>query len=124
MMGFTAYTILRTFSSNVIPQFIDRVYDLAREFASMIAQASGLELARQPESNIVCFRYTCEILSLEENNKLNVSIREELVKSGRYYIVQATIDKKVWLRVSLMNPFTSARDLESLLADVLHLAES
>ena len=70
------------------------VYDLAREFAQMIDAKDGFELALEPDANIVCFRLFNPQLSLDENNRINVAVRQAVLEEGEFYIVQ-TISNKI-----------------------------
>jgi L-2,4-diaminobutyrate decarboxylase len=45
-------------------------------------------------------------------------IRKEIIKSGEFYIVQASLDDKIYLRTSLMNALTDDNDLDRLIMAV------
>ncbi|MBL7727792.1 MAG: hypothetical protein JNM68_08905, partial [Dinghuibacter sp.] len=47
-----------------------------------------------------------------------------LLANGNYFIVQTTLKGKIYLRVSLMNPFTSPADMEGLLAEAEQIANN
>ncbi|WP_395852562.1 hypothetical protein [Cystobacter fuscus] len=49
-----------------------------------------------------------------ELDALQVRLRESLVRSGDFYLVQTTLGGKVWLRTTLINPLTTDADLEAL----------
>ncbi|TAE49088.1 MAG: pyridoxal-dependent decarboxylase [Bacteroidetes bacterium] len=115
MFGLKFYLLLRTFGTDLIREFVDTVYDLAKTFAAQIGAHPGFELAVQPDCNIVCFRYCPPGMDAEALNELNQHIRNELLREGHFYLVQTRLGDTLWLRVSLMNPFTSAKMLETLL---------
>jgi L-2,4-diaminobutyrate decarboxylase len=46
------------------------------------------------------------------------------VENGRFYIVQTTLRGQLYLRVSLMNPFTTDAHLTALLDECQRLAGS
>ncbi len=56
-LGIIAYTALKYYRESYYRQYIDSRYDLAASFAVFIKSADDFELAAEPESNIVCFRY-------------------------------------------------------------------
>lgn len=118
-----AYVILKTYGKDVFEKNIDKLYDLTQELVALIAQDHKFELAVQPESNIVNFRFISES-NLNETalNNLNLLIRKELVESGHFYIVQTTIKNKRYLRCTIMNPLTSKLDFIDLLNDVETIA--
>jgi len=120
-LGIIAYTALKYYGRDYYRSYIDSRYDLARVFAEMIISDPLLELATQPESNIVCFRYIPAGGSESSVNQINAAIREQIVKEGSFYIVQAELDGELWLRVTIINPVTSENDLKSLLKRVSYL---
>lgn len=119
MMSAKIYTVLRTYGEDLIRQHVEIVHDLAQQFAEMLRQRADFELAVTPESNIVCFRYVGDgSLSEAGLNALNSQIRQQLLKEGRFYIVQTNLRDQTYLRVSLMNPLTTVTQLEELLDSV------
>jgi len=117
-MAVKVYLLVKTFGAALFEAYIEHTYGLAREFAEMILSRPGFELAVMPDSNIVCFRCVPGYSDPAALNALNEDIRKSLKESGRFYIVQTRIDGRVFLRVSLMNPFTKPEDLIDLLAEI------
>ena len=107
------------FSSNV-----DHLFNQARIFAQMIHKRRPFELAVEPQANILCFRYNDLDLDEEGNNLLNLSIRENILNEGEFYIVQTILRKKHYLRTTIMNPFTVEKDFETLLDKIETIAKS
>ncbi len=122
MMSVKVYAALRTYGEGLFAANVDRLYDLARWLAGRIGERPALELAAAPESNIVCFRCVREGGDVERENELNGRIRRELLREGRFYLVQTTLRGKLYLRVSLMNPFTTRDHLAEMLEAVTTLA--
>jgi L-2,4-diaminobutyrate decarboxylase len=114
-MGFIAYTGLLYFRKEGYKEYIDKVYALAKSFAAEIQKHPSFELAVEPESNIVCFRYVAAEGDTETQNRLNAQIRKDLLSGGHYYIVQTMLGDKLWLRTTLINPLTEFSDLTHLL---------
>lgn len=115
MMSAKVYTLLRTYGEEIFTENVDTLYGLARRFAEQVRTRPGFELAVEPESNIVCFRYVGDEHEPARIDALNTQIRQRLLTEGRFYIVQTTLHGRVWLRVSLMNPLTTAEQLAELL---------
>ncbi len=120
-LGLIAFTALKYYGKEYYGEYIESRYDLAKEFAAMVNQSDNFELATEPQANIVCFRYHDQS---DDNylNSLNSKIRERVVKSGRFYIVEAELADKIWLRVTIINPLTSAEVLCSLLMYISDVA--
>ena len=116
MMATKVYSILKTYGEGIFGENVDRLYGLASQFAHIVQEASDFELAIEPQSNIVNFRY----INAPESqlNGLNQVIREALVASGKFYIVQTTIHEKRYLRTTIMNPLTTEDDFMALLNEI------
>ncbi|HEY1007216.1 MAG TPA: pyridoxal-dependent decarboxylase [Sphingobacteriaceae bacterium] len=115
MTSLNVYTVFRTYGERIFQQNIDHLYGLGATFARMVRQNPPFELACEPQSNIVCFRYG-------PDQELNREIRQRLVTDGRYYIVQTILHGQHYLRVSLMNPLTTAEELGGLLRAIRQIA--
>jgi len=117
-LGIIAYTALKYYGNDYYKSYIDSRYDLARVFADMIKSEPLMELATQPESNIVCFRYIPSDHDESTINQINASIRDQIINEGSFYIVQAELDGKIWIRTTIINPATSESDLIALIVRV------
>ncbi len=118
MMSVKIYSILKTCGEEIFAENVDTLHGLAKAFVEILTSNSAFELAVEPESNIVCFRYVGRGINPENYNTLNASIRQKLLEGGRFYIVQTTLREKLYLRVSLMNPLTTIEDLKALLTEI------
>lgn len=114
-MAIKLYLALAIHGEEFFSDYIDYTHDLAKEFAALIKSQKDFELALEPQSNIVCFRYLQEGLANEDLDKLQTTIREKIIKSGEFYFVQTKLYGKTYLRVSLMNPLTTIDNLSGLL---------
>jgi len=115
-MSLRVYILLRQHGESLFEEYLDRQYDLAREFAKMIAATGHFVMpVALPESNIVCYRYQAAGLSEVELDELNGRIRAALVEEGNFFIIQTRIKERLYLRSTLVNPFTDVKILEALL---------
>ena len=121
MMSIKIYAILKTHGERIFEKNIDRLYGLSTIFAKMINDRPDFELALEPESNIINFRYTKA--NTNDFNAINNAIRQWLVKSGKFYIVQTTIGEDRYLRTTIMNPLTKEEDLKGLLDEIEKIGE-
>jgi L-2,4-diaminobutyrate decarboxylase len=122
MMGLTVFSLWKYYGPEFFSAFVQHTYRLADEFAQHLKNCPDFELAVQPSSNIVCFRYRKSSLSEDDLNVLNRTIRKKILTDGSFYIVQTDLAGNSWLRITLMNPFTSMSDLEQLLELIRKLA--
>ncbi len=120
MMAIKTYVILKTHGEEIFGENVDRLYQMASTFAGMITQRPNFELALMPEANIVNFRYTKT--QEKDINTLNSKIRQALIRSGKFYIVQTRIQGNLYLRTTIMNPLTKESDLIALLDEIEKIA--
>lgn len=107
------YAGLLCYGTKFFGDYVTRQYDLARTFARMVRETPDFELALEPDTNIVCFRYAPK--GATDLDTLNATIRKRLVESGEFYIVQARLPKGLYLRVTLLNPMINEARLTKLL---------
>ena len=116
MLSMKFYILLRTYGPDLFRDYVETVYNKARIFAQMLKQHPSFELALEPESNIVNFRFVSpDVVDL---NQLNAQILKELITDGRFYIVQTVIRGKRYLRSTIMNAFTQEADFKHLLGEI------
>lgn len=118
MMSIHWYTILKVYSEEVFDAYVTQLYDMGANFACILENEPDFELAVKPMSNIVCFRYLGSKLNLAEQNKLNETIRRHLLEDGEFYIVQTKLRRIHYLRVTVMNPFTTEAHFKKLLEKI------
>jgi L-2,4-diaminobutyrate decarboxylase len=110
------YTALRRHGSEFFARYVEAQVARAARFADAVEASGDFELAVCPESNIVCFRYVGgAVRSDEQRDALQRRIRNDVIRSGRYYLVQTSLRGRIFLRVTIINPLTSDADLEELL---------
>ncbi len=121
MMSIKVYAILKTHGEKIFEENIDCLFDLTHSFAKLITKRDSFELALEPQSNIINFRY---VKAKEATlDTLNSNIRQILVESGKFYIVQTMINGKRYLRCTVMNPLTKITDFEALLNEIESIAQ-
>ncbi len=119
-MSFRIYAILKTYGQQIFDESVTRVYDMAKVFSKMLVSNGNFQLpVAIPDSNIVCFRYFEEELSEEELDSINIAIRQQIKEEGAFYIVQTRIRGKYFLRVTVMNPFTTEKIMEQLIDKII-----
>ncbi|MCC9167715.1 pyridoxal phosphate-dependent decarboxylase family protein [Pontibacter harenae] len=115
MSALNVYTIFRMYGDGIFKENIERLYGLAVSFAEKIKANKSLDLAYEPQCNIVCFRFTATERDL---SKINLAIRQQLLEEGRFYIVQTVLNGELYLRVSVMNPLSTEQEFQELLIAV------
>ena len=114
-MSLRVYSIMKTHGNQIFAEHLDYLYDLGQEFYELLLDQSDFEALQKPESNIVCFRYSPQGLSKDQLNQVNADLRKVIIQEGAFYIVQTQLEDHLYLRVTLMNPFTQITHLQKLL---------
>lgn len=73
-------TVIHTYAIMRLYENVDILYDLRKEFAGLIKSQNDMEIAFEPSSNIVCFRFVPDNGDI---NNINKKIAEELLKDGK-----------------------------------------
>ncbi|NGO78873.1 aminotransferase class V-fold PLP-dependent enzyme [Streptomyces sp. YC504] len=94
-------------------ELVDQVCALAQEFADAIEAHDGFELYDRPALSTVLFR------PRTATDDDLASVRRELLTEGRAVLGRARLDGRLWLKATLLNPYTSSGELAAL----LHLVE-
>jgi L-2,4-diaminobutyrate decarboxylase len=119
-LGFALYAALMTYGTEIFAAYVEESFDLARAFAGMIRESGDFELAVEPDANIVCFRYAPA--GRRDLDSLQSRIRQKIVGDGLFYLVQTRLPAGLFLRTTLINPFTSTNDLKELMDTIRHAA--
>ena len=126
MMSFKLWTSLQVYGDSLFEEYIDRVFALSQRFYQLIRERQDFDVLCKPESNILCFRYApqeASDLTLAEQNTLQGKIRQKIIQSGAYYFVQTQLKGVLYLRTTLMNPFTTEHHLAGLLDEIAHVGQ-
>ncbi|MEP2687341.1 pyridoxal phosphate-dependent decarboxylase family protein [Maribacter dokdonensis] len=115
MMAIHWFTLLKLYGEEVFDANVTLLYDLGSLFADIIEAEPNFELALRPMSNIICFRYVNPNFNFEEQNNLNIKIRQYLLEDGEFYIVQTKLKNVHFLRVTVMNPFSTEEHFKALI---------
>jgi L-2,4-diaminobutyrate decarboxylase len=88
----------------------------ARALHDAILARPRFQALHEPESNILCFRYVGDgSIPDERLDALNVDLRHAFNRAGEGWITGTLLDGRRVLRVTLMNPRTTAGDVERVL---------
>lgn len=93
---------------------VERLFTLAEYGAKLIRNSENLELLHQPEFLNLCFRYNPGKHSLDEEtiDRLNLSIRDQLMRSGQALVNYSRDCDRIIIRFILTNPDLQEADLE------------
>jgi len=121
MMGLKLYASFALLGTRVLGEYVAATYDLARVFAARLVAAPDFELIVEPDTNIVCFRYTPPGTDPAGLDALQRRVRDRVCAAGEHLLVQTQLPVGVVLRVTLASPFTTESHVVALL-DAIRVA--
>lgn len=101
---------LRSLGRDGLARLIDRTCATAERFADLLDAHPGFELHARPTLTTVLFRPTPT-----DDDRL-ATLRRTLLHDGTAVLGRATADGRLWLKATLLNPHTTAGDLDTLIA--------
>jgi L-2,4-diaminobutyrate decarboxylase len=114
MLGVKVYAMIKLYGDQLFRDYITTTYDLGHFMSALVNREKGFEPAVEPDGNIVCFRYRPDGFT-GDLNQLTAAIRKRLLDDAGFYVVQTSVNGQVYLRITIMNPFTKEEDLIALL---------
>ena len=113
------------FGPQLFADLVDVTFALGKTFYEKLLAADDFVPLHEPECNIVVFRYVPERLrgaSADVLGRFQMDLRRRLIETGRFYIVSTQIDGIGALRVTIINPLTTADHLDELLETIRQAA--
>ncbi|MFE0601715.1 pyridoxal phosphate-dependent decarboxylase family protein [Streptomyces sp. NPDC058892] len=101
---------LRSLGRDGLARLIDRTCDLAHDLAQRLDAHPGFELHAPPTISTVLFRPT------HATDGELATLRRALLHQGRAVLGRTHADGRLWLKATLLNPHTTAGDLDTLIA--------
>jgi len=116
---------LRTLGREGLAAMVDACHELAKHAADRIEAEPALELAARPPLSTVVFR--CLPGDGRDPDTFNGELRRRLMTEGRAMLARTTVPQPdgsapVFLKLMLLNPATTADQLDRVLDDVLAAA--
>ncbi|KUJ54404.1 amino acid decarboxylase [Streptomyces albus subsp. albus] len=102
-------TTLRALGRDGLGDLVERVCTGAQQLADLIDARPGLELHARPTISTVLFRPTAA------DDTTVARLRRTLLHQGRAVLGRATADDRLWLKATLLNPYTRPDQLNALL---------
>ena len=113
---------LRLMGADAIGSYLDSVIDLAATVGETLDHDREIEVAAQPSLSTVVFRYRPAGMSEAEADELNPLLRRELYASGAGMVAGTVVDGHVWLKLTLLNPMATERDILGVVQRVRAIA--
>ncbi|MFE2171316.1 pyridoxal phosphate-dependent decarboxylase family protein [Streptomyces sp. NPDC059447] len=102
-------TTLRALGRDGLVDLIDHTCELAHQLAERLDAHPGFELHAPPTISTVLFR------PAHTTDDDVAALRRTLLHEGRAVLGRTHADGRLWLKATLLNPHTTARDLDTLI---------
>ena len=114
---FKVWVALQRYGTDALGELYDHMCANARLVWEEIQTRPEFEAMHEPESNILCFRYCGHSTDRgpEALDQLNRELRERYNLSGEGWITGTQLAGRRVLRVTMMNPRTTASDIRDVL---------
>ena len=117
------WVALQRYGADALGELYDYFCALARFMFEETAERAGFVALHEPEGNILCFRYVGSGgLSNVTLDEVNRELRERYNQSGDGWITATNLDGRRVLRVTMMNPRTTAADIDDVLDGLTAIA--
>ena len=116
--AFGLWGVWSLFGPQLFADMVDVTFDLTRTFHDKLRATEDFEPLHAPECNILAFRHIPARLRtapVEILNDFQRKLRWAVIQSGRFYLVQTALEGQAALRVTIINPLTTADDLDGLI---------
>ncbi len=98
--------------------------DSARRLAAAVAQTPALELVATGELSAVGFRHLLSKEASEaDRDRFNLAVMKRMVRRGKVYLSNATLEGKFCLRACIVNHLTKESDIDAVVPEVLATAQ-
>ena len=108
----------KAYSGALWDEIITSACSVAHAAYEYCAHSKILEPAHEPQTNIFCFGLRHGPRSLRAADRLHWAIKEAVNASGEAYISSTVLDGRRLLRIVVMNPRTTARDIVQVMKAV------
>ncbi len=118
-LGTKLFWVLAAEGEKGLATYIDETYNNTFQFYEIIKQHPNFECLYKPESNILCFQY----VKYGTDNDFQLQLRNEIIRRGNFYITSTELNKKRYLRLTIMNSLTQEKHIKALLNEIIEVAE-
>lgn len=112
------FAILCTIGTAGIARLLEGLARETRNFHQLLEDSVDFEALHVPETNILCFRYLPGGVAQDQLDQIQDEVRARLLRQGDFYLTGTLLRGKRCLRVSVMNPLTTAADFQALLENI------
>ena len=97
---------------------LDEKLDLTQWAAEQLRSIEGIEITAEPQLSLVAFRLRLDGMSMDETNRVNRELLEEINRRGRVYMTGTSVRGHFVLRICVLSFRTHKDRMEEALADI------
>jgi len=114
--AFKVWVAIQRYGASGLGALYDHLCSTARVLHDAVRSRPRFQPLHEPESNILCFRYVGDRWMPDDRlDDLNLRLRAAYNREGDGWITSTVLAGRRVLRVTIMNPRTTAADLEQVL---------
>lgn len=116
-IGLKLFMALSALGENGIEKYLDETLIVTNKAYLWLLENKDIEVALEPEANILCFRYknSCDD---------QLKIRKKLLSNGSFYISTTMFRDVRWLRIVIINPMTRLSHIKDLIKEIKIIGEN
>ena len=95
-------------------EIIENSFKYTNLFKKKLLEMSNVNIACEPQMNIVCFRYKKKNKSSDENDLINLNLQKFLFNKHNIFFSVVKYSNVKWLRAVLLNPFFNLRHIKKI----------
>lgn len=121
---------LRIMGANALGDMFDAVMKRADEAHELFKSDGNIDMLHAPEISTLVFRFhpahsSFKPFKVNDDflDRCNQFIRKAIFRSGKAVVAGTKIDGRFYLKFTLLNPETSMKDIESILAMIKHAGQ-
>jgi L-2,4-diaminobutyrate decarboxylase len=109
------YMSFRHMGIDGLGYYIEKTIQLAKYAAKLLDKHPDFELATNPTTNVLLFRYCPNNIDKDSLNQLNRNLQEKTYFDQDVVLSLTVVNQKVYLKACIMNPFTTEKDIEEVI---------
>jgi L-2,4-diaminobutyrate decarboxylase len=114
------WVAIQRYGTDAFGLLYDHLSDLTLQLHEILTSHPQFEPLHNPESNILCFCY----LARNNSDDVNLRLRTQYNTRGTGWITTTVLEGARVLRVTIMNPRTTRRDLEGMVTELSEMARA
>ncbi|WP_034916567.1 aspartate aminotransferase family protein [Erwinia sp. 9145] len=112
---------LRIMGPAALGEAFDNILSLTQTVHQMLSEHPSIEVLHAPELTTQIFRYLPrQGMNEAQVDEINANIRKALFRSGNAVIAGTKVDGRQYLKFTLLNPTTTAADVEDVISLIVH----